>query len=440
MTERALFDDLSPSSLQPKQPLTGESRLLRPNRRQVEWRPVAPESLVGPDHPVRAVAAFVDKLDLAPLRDSVQAKEGRAGRPAYDPGFLFALWIYATTQSESSAREVSRLCSEHDAYRWLCGGLEVSAHTLSDFRSGNRKHFDALLTNVVAVLMQHDLVDLACVAQDGTRVRANAGTSSFRRRKTLEECLREVEKHLVELRALEDDERVSAQRRAARLRGAEDRKARLEEALRQLPAVEAAKAKSRRPGADPEKNPGRISMTDPDARFMKMADGGIRPALNVQFATDTKSQVIVGVAVTNEGTDRAQLEPMLEQLEERHARRPAEHLVDGGFLAKEQIEAARAGHTTVFAPLPKYKNAKRDPHEPRPSDAPAMAELRLRMKTDQAKEKYKLRAATAECVNADARRMGLTQFPSRGLLNALGCALLIAIAHDCMRAIALGVV
>jgi len=63
----------------------------------------------------------------------------------------------------------------HAAYRWICGGVEVAYHTLSDFRSQQERPLDELITQVLALLMKQDLVNLSRVAQDGTRVRADAG-------------------------------------------------------------------------------------------------------------------------------------------------------------------------------------------------------------------------------------------------------------------------
>lgn len=441
MAEQELFDgSLTEAPREPKPLRLGESRMLIPNRAQAEWRLVTPDGWLAAKHPARAVVAFVEKLDLAPLREAIKSKEGQPGRPAIDPGLLFSLWVYATLRGVASARELARLSREHVAFEWICGGVEVGAHTLSSFRSRSRGEFDRLLTNSVAVLMQQGLVELKRVAQDGMRVRASAGAASFRRKKTLEECLTVAEEQIAALRVLENDESVTSKKRAARRRAAEDRKERIEEALRQLPSLEALKARYRRKDEDPEKNPARVSTTDPDARVMKMADGGFRPAFNVQLATDTKSQVVLGVSVSNEGSDRTQMEPMVEQLEQRYGAAPQEHLVDGGFVTLEQIDAVAEKKVEVLAPVPKPRNSERDPHEPLKSDSKPVAQWRARMKSDEAKETYKERASTAECVNANARKNGLTQFMTRGLPKALGSALLIAIAHNCARAIALGFV
>lgn len=170
---------------------------------------------------------------------------------------------------------------------------------------------------------------------------------------------------------------------------------------------------------------------------MKMADGGYRPAYNVQFSTTTDSQVIVGVDVNNIGSDQGQLSPMLDQIEQRYDERPAQCLVDGGYARHDEIEQAQGRGTTVYAPVPKPKDPTRDPYVALPGDSQAIAKWRERMGTAAAKDIYKQRAATAECVNAIARGRGLTQFLVRGLSKVKAVALWFAIAHNLMRAISL---
>lgn len=199
------------------------------------------------------------------------------------------------------------------------------------------------------------------------------------------------------------------------------------------------KIEARKKGPE-AKETARASMTDPEARVMKMGDGGFRPAHNVQMATDTQTQVIAGVDVVNEGSDRGQMPPMVEQLERRYDARPKEVLVDGGFVRHEDIEALGDGEKAVTVYAPVAANAKapeRDPHDPVETDSETVAQWRARMKTEEAKAIYKERASTAECVNAAARNRGLQQFLVRGVGKALSVALWFAIAHNLMRAVAL---
>jgi hypothetical protein len=268
------------------------------------------------------------------------------------------------------------------------------------------------------------------VAQDGVRVRASAGAASFRRRPTLEECQVEEKEQMEALRQeLQDDPSGTNKRqKAARERGRRERSERIKQALTEMPKAEAVKKPE-------DQSKARVSTTDPEARVMKMADGGFRPAVNVQFASDTGSQIVTGVDVSNSGSDQGQMVPMLELHQERYGQAPGAALVDGGFAKKEDIEKASSPGigTVVYAPVQKPKKKEQDPYAPRPSDSPAIVEWRKRMGTPEAREIYKERAATAECVNAIARNRGLRQFGVRGLKKIRAVVLWFALAHNVMR-------
>lgn len=414
-------------------PVKGKPRLVLPNRAQIELRPVDLDSLLALDHPARGVWEFVESLDLSPLYSKVQSVEGAAGRPAIDPRIYLALWLYATIEGVGSARALERLTQQHDAYRWILGGVSVNHHSLSDFRVQHAEYLDEVLTQSVAVLMKQDVVKLNRVSQDGTRVRASAGAASFRRRASLERCLQEAREQVECLRQEleENPEATSRRQAAARQHAAEDRRRRVEAALAQMPEAEAKK-----PAA--EKDKARVSTTDAEARVMKMGDGGFRPAYNVQFAVDTETQIVVGVEVSNSGSDQGQLVPMIEQLDKRYGRIPSETLVDGGFAGLKDIEKASELGTQIYAPVAKPKDTTRDPYVPLATDSPVIAQWRQRMGTPQAKEIYKQRAATVECVNAQARNRGLQRLLVRGLEKARAILLWFAIAHNVVRSLSLG--
>jgi transposase len=390
------------------------------------------DGLLAEDHRARAVWAFVEGLDLSALYGRIRAVEGGAGRSPIDPKVLLSLWLYATVEGIGSARALDKLCEEHVAYRWLCGGVGVNYHTLSDFRTAHEVVLDDLLTQSVATLMSQGLVELNRVAQDGIRVRASAGGASFRREKSLKKCLEEAREQVQRMRQeLEEDPAATSRRQqAARERAIRERQERIEEALRQMPEAQAKKPAEKREEA-------RVSTTDADSRVMKMPDGGFRPAFNVQFAGDTGSQVVTGVDVSNVGSDKGHMEPMIEQHEERYDRRPKEMLVDGGFMKKEAIDAAAQDGVTVYTPVQVSKKDTCDPHEPRENDSEAVAAWRRRMATTEAKEIYKERASTIECINAAARNRGLQRFLVRGLHKVRCVALMFALAHNLMRTLAL---
>jgi transposase len=427
-----LFDDLPEAPMAAAQ-AKARARVLMPNRLQMELHPSNLESLLPEGHRARIVWGYVERQELSAMYERIKALEGGVGRSAIAPEILYALWLYATLEGVGSARALERLTQSHDAYRWICGGVQVNYHTLSEFRAEQGEALDGLLSDGVASLMAAGEVKLKRVAQDGMRVRASAGAGSFRRQEKLEGYLEQAREQVAALkRQREEDPRAQSRRsQAARERAVREREERIEKALAQLP--ELAKIKQKQ-GKDA--GAARASMTDAEATVMKMGDGGFRPAYNAQYVTDVDSQVIVGAAVVTVGSDLGQLVPMVEQVSERCGSVPVEWLVDGGYPGHEQLDAV-AAHTTVYAPVPKPKDTTTDPHARKASDSEAVAAWRERMGTEEAKAIYKERAATAECVNAQARNRGLTRLQVRGLAKVKNVVLLFALAHNVMRMLAL---
>ena len=163
---------------------------------------------------------------------------------------------------------------------------------------------------------------------------------------------------------------------------------------------------------------------------MKMADGGFRPAYNVQFAADTRSMAVTGVSVDNVGSDMGKMAPMNDALAAAYGRRPSQHLADGGFAKLKDIEELALAGVVTYVPVPVPRDQTRDRHAPRPDDPPEVADWRRRMASEEAKAIYRQRAATAECVNAQARNRGLTQFLVRGIDKVKAIATWHALAHN----------
>jgi transposase len=425
-------------------PIPDDLRLRRPQRNQIEMRCLALDQLLPDDHQARLVWAYVEGLDLTTLYPSIQARQGVAGRDANDPRILMALWLYATLDGIGSARRLDELCQDSLPYQWLAGGVSMNYHSLADFRVEHVALLDRLLTDGVAALLHQGLVQLTRVAQDGMKVRASAGASSFRRRPTLAKCLQEAQAQVEALKTAADEDAaaVSRRQRAARERAAHERQERVTAALREAEQIAARRQEvERTKGVRAQDEKVRASTTDPEARTMKMADGGYRPAYNAQCATATVGGVIIGVAVTNAGADSGQMPKMVEQLQQRYHQTPTEMLVDGGFAVLDDIQAVHEDHAVkVYAPV-KDEDKKRarglDPFVPRPRDAEGVAAWRARMGSVEAQGVYRERGAAAEWVNAGARNRGLYQVRVRGQLKVLAVLLWQALAHNLLRALAL---
>lgn len=417
-------------------------RLRRADRAQVLLRACALEELIEEDHLARIVWAVVEGWDLRAFLDTVAARGQMPGRAATDPKILIALWLFAYTQGIGGGRELDRLCEHHDAYRWLAGGVSLNYHTLNDFRVGHEKALDDLLTQMLATLTRGGAIEIKRCGQDGTRVRAGAGRGSFKTRQTLEQHLIEAHQHVEAMKQQVEDASLSAQARAARQRAARTRLANIQRAMEELKLVEAAKAAQKE---KPSKHqPAKASETDPEARQMRMPGGGTAPGYNVQLAVavaeggiekaaDAAAPVraIIGVDVTNAGSDVHQSTPMRRQVQQRLGQKIQEHLIDGGYIGLDAIDAAAKDDVRVYAPVPKPKSKQVDPHQPKKSDSQAVAQWRVRMADEQAKSIYKHRAATCETANAECRTYrGLGPMLVRGLNKVRCVALWSALAYN----------
>ncbi len=448
MSNSPLFPDLEgdepterpPADLGPAPP----PRLRRPDREQLLMRPCAIDELIGDDHDARLVWQLVESWDLSAFLDVIRARGETPGRSATDPKLLVALWLYAATQGVAGGRELARLCESCDPYRWLCGTVPVNYHMLNDFRVDHEAALKGLLTQMLAVLIHGELVTVSRIAQDGTRVRAGAGAKSFKRRDTIKRALQQAQAHLEIIdRQAKRAEDATERRRASEMRAAQRKVDRMNQALDELTKLEEAKAQQK---AKPTKDkPPRASLTDPEARFMRMPDGGTRPAYNVQLGVDTESRAIVGVEVTNAGSDAGLAEPMREQIEAQTDEAVTEHLADGGYVKLDDLDRAAAADppVTLYMPVPKPRKKETDPHQPKKTDSEAVAQWRQRMGTADAKTIYKERAATIETVNAELKtNRGLKPFRVRGLAKvrcvALWCALAYNIMHFGWQMLALG--
>lgn len=414
------------------------------NRNQFVLEPRDFDRLIASDHPARAVWAFVERLDLSKFYEKIKSREGGLGRSATDPKVLLALWLFAISEGQGSAREIVRLTEAHDAYRWLRGGVGLNHHTVSDFRTEHPEAVNDLLTQLLASLIDAKLLNLHRIAQDGTKVRANAGAASFKRKKTLHKLLKEAKQQLRAVDELARDTGASERHKAASLRAAEEREARLEQALAKLPLIRTPKAELKRDKKGKKKSEPRASTTDPDARVMKDGGGGYRPSFNVQLATEEKTGLIVEALVTTAPADNHQSVPMLDAIEERLGQQPKQLLADAGYIHFDSVEEIADRDVELFMSLDsnvvkRADGTTFDPLEPREGDRPAVAALRRRMKSKSGRRVYAKRGQVAELPNAVIKeRMGLRQFLVRGLPKVTTVTLLTVLAYNMQRLFSLG--
>jgi len=425
-----------------KKEFHGKPRLKSPVRNQIEIITKSLDDLLPKDHIVRSIWKYVEGLDLSILLKEIKSVEGNAGRSATDPKILLALWLYATIKGIGSARLIEEYCNMHDAFKWICGGVKVNNHTISDFRSFQGDLLDNLLTQSVAILANNEIISLEAVSQDGMRVRACAGKSSFRREETLQSHLLLANFLVEDLKKEAEKDPGSCRKRieASQRRQAEEKQQNIQKALKELEKIRKSKIR----GGKKELHQvdqniienSRASTTDPESRIMQMADGGYRPAYNVQFATTNIGKGIIGVSITNSPTDQKQTFEMLKQVQKRYGIIPKKWLQDCGYDNCEEFDKVVKAYKKcmIYMPVRKTKKGEYNLHERQPKDTDERAEWRERMGTDEAKKIYNERSQTAEFANAQARNRGMQRFLIRGLEKVQNVALIFAIVHNMVTA------
>jgi transposase len=317
------------------------------DREQGLLRPVIVDELVPADHKVRAIWDLTGQLDLGRFYSEIQSKEGKAGSPAWHPRLLLSAWLYAYSEQVNSAREVARLMEYEPGLMWLSGLGEVNYHKLSDFRSKYPEELKQLLGELLGALSKEGIVKLECVAHDGTKIQAQAGSDTFRRETSLEKHIAKARQMVEELEQQPENGPVDSPRRvAARERAARERSERMKLAAEELEKIRAGK------DSEKERKEARVSLTEPEARIMKHGnDGGLAPSYNVQISVDSEQKVIVGIHLTQSSSDSGSLQPAMEKVKELMGEYPKQVVADGGFTNEATIKKMNEGPMDFYGSL-----------------------------------------------------------------------------------------
>lgn len=384
------------------------------------------DDLVAHDHPARLLWDVLGGFDLAPFSARIRSTPGAAGRPQLSPRMVLTAWLYAYSQGVGSARHLAKLLRTDLAYLWIVGDLEIGHHKLSEFRAEHGEALNQLFTDVLAQLLHRGLISLDAMAQDGMRVRAAAGAASFRSYGSLLECRQQAELHLKAVLAQVDSPAESFAVQARREAAARDFQQRVEQAI---------KACVQQRHDHPERV-ARGSTTDAEARVMKMADGGFRPGLNVQFGTVGKPtggpRTIVAVRVTNVGSDLGSLLPMVDQVHQRLGQYPRTVVADSNHAKHDDLIALMALGIEPVVTVPSARRGQ--PRGEQADQREPIQRWRERMAQEPAKSQARARASVAELANAwQKSKHGLTQALVRGAARLLNVMLLGALAMNLLQ-------
>jgi len=411
-------------------------RVIGPDRAQLRWEMVDLDSQLPDDHRARLVWAFVQGLDLGEFYDRIKARDEVAGRPATDPQVVLAVWLYATMEGIGSARAIDRLCQQHAAYRWLCGGAPINHDLLATFRRENAATLDRLLSQSLTGLIAEKLITLEELTIDGTKVRARAGRGSMSKRKRLENIEKVVAERVAELKGELDKDPAEPERQRKRraLQAAEERVRRIERAhqkLAELVQEQAARAK-RHAKEEAEKGAPKVSVSDPEARVMRLADGAVAPAWNVQVATT--NGFIVAIDPTDRRNDGGLAPGLVEKIVERCGRVPQRLLADTTAMTQEDIVKLDAHYPqmTVYSPPPPERTevtaeTLRKRRWRRRREPAAVQAWRTRMASEDGQQTYRRRKLT-ERAHGIIKNRGMSRFLVHGRDKVRAICLLQALA------------
>jgi transposase len=307
------------------------------------WRAIDVECLIEADHPVRAIWELLGKLNLSGFAAGIKAVEGRPGSDRSDPRVLIALWLYALSRGVREGRALDQWAQYEPGCQWLLGLGRINYHTLSDFVTAQAASLDTLFVDLLQVLMSEGLADLERVAHDGTQIHADASRASFQRQERLAQCRKLAEEHLA---ALDEELRQesSPARRQAKQRAAQERLERLRAAEGELKRQQASKTAA-------EQAEVRVSITDPEVRKMRQADGGFAPSYNVQISTDCQQGVIVGYDLIQSGEDGQEWAAARQRIEQNTGQAAKQLLVDGSYTTRQNILEAAQGPSELIGSL-----------------------------------------------------------------------------------------
>lgn len=418
------------------------ARVLRPDRQQLKWDMVDLDSQLPPEHQARMVWAFVATLELDAFYARIKARDETAGRPASDPAVLLALWLYATVEGIGAARLIARLCDHHAAYRWLAGGVPVNHDMLSEFRRTSGDELDQLLTQSLTGLIAEGLLELDEVAIDGTKVRAAAGRGSLAGEARLARLEAQVAQRIATLKAELDHAPAAAERRRREraLRAAASQAGRIARAQQRPHDLEAEKAERAKTHAKQEaaKAAPSVSVSDPEVRVMRMADGATRPAWNVQVAT--ANGFVVAIAPTDRSNDSGIAPPLLAEIERRCGASPTRLLADSTMLTQDDIVgfAARRPGLTVYTPPPEEREdvkaeTRRKREWKRRREPEVLQEWRARMASAAGQLVYRRRKLT-EHAHAKMKNRGFGRVLVHGIAKSRVVCCLHALAHNLLHA------
>jgi transposase len=413
--------------------------------------PPALNDWVPEGHLSSFISDVVDALDLGEIYAAYDETNG--GQPPYHPLLMTKLLVYGYCTGVRSSRQIERATWENVPFRVLAADQHPDHDTLAAFRKRHLKALGGLFQQVLNMALTAGIVDLEHVSVDGSKIGANAArgkTASYtkvvEREKRLKAYVEETLADAERIDAQEDEKYGAASnlelkgdlaKRQFRLAKIQELKARMEEEQKQIEEAEKAKAvekeknrkghgrggrkrKQTKEGAtekdkdDDKESSFRRNPTDYDSRLMRQAGSGWGQSYNAQAVVDSKAQVIVASAVTNEGNDRQQLVPMLVLAKARAGRAPKIASADAGYSSNDQVTSNELKDIDLLVP-PGQKRPEKEGRTGKQVFPPTQMMID-KLQKPVYKALYKLRKIIVEPVFGQIKEAnGFRRFSFRGL-------------------------
>ena len=320
------------------------------DRSQGVLLPQTVDDYVAENNAVRAIAAFLERLDFVQL-GFVRAEAAETGRPGYDPRLLMGLYLWGHLNGLCSSRKLARECQRNLEVIWLCEQLHPDFKTIADFRTANGAGIKGVLVEFRRWCLAAGLYGKEIVAVDGSKFKAvNSKQRNYTGEKLKKILARERVKIAEYLAALDAADAAEAEGEETELT-AEQLQAKIAGLDRYLAEHERLAQELEESG---EKQ---VSLTDADAKLMKTARGS-EVSYNVQTVVDSKLKLLVTYEVTNEGNDLGQLAVMAQAAQQALAVEELTVLADGGYYEGEALKACEEAKLTTYVPQPQSGAAK----------------------------------------------------------------------------------
>lgn len=320
------------------------------DRTQSLLLPERVEEYVRDDNPVRFLDAYVNSLQLATL-GFAHALPNKTGRPPYHPADLIKLYLYGYLNKIRSSRQLEAATHKNLELIWLMRKLHPDFKTISDFRKNNFKALKRICREFTLLCKKFDLFGCELIAIDGSKLKA---VNSHKRNYTkdgLKGMLKKVDRKIsIYLNDLDEQDKVEV----------EVNKPERDKLKEQIETLEARKQEIKDLQQQLEESGElQISLTDPDSRNMRTADGGNDLCYNVQLVTDSKHKLIVAHEVTNDANDLNQLHNMAVQAKKILDVEHIDAIADKGYFNTDEIKKCSEDKINCYVPQPRLSKNRR---------------------------------------------------------------------------------